>query len=478
MNGNVQTPLGLAVPGTSVAILTQPANTTTQPGTPLATLYAASTTNAATITGASWSGQQITFVLSATPPADIVAGSYIAVSGVTPSTYNSTTEFPWLVVSVSGNNVIVAALTNPGAYSSGGTVATSVLPNPTLTDGNGYWFAYAASGLYTVQVFGPTITTEVYPDQQNGTVAGGSVLSVGLSLPAQLIVSGSPVTTSGTLTGVWANESANRIFSGPSSGAAAAPTFRALVTADLPAGVGTVTSVSATLTVPGIFSSTVTGSPITSSGTLGFSFTLANENANTVFAGPASGSPAPPTFRALVAADLGITIGTAPVFIQAPGVPVTGPLYSSYGAANTIAVFGFYLDRQILFSSMSIYVHDRDSVSTYDFGIYNASGTLVANLGTLAYTSNATFYTKSTVQGNVTLAAGWYYFAQTGSGGGGGDVLQLAGSYVGMYAYALTSATAATGGTLPASITPPSASLSGADTGGNAAFIPNFMLSP
>lgn len=62
----------------------------------------------------------------------------------------------------------------------------------------------------------------------------GTVTSVGLSLPAFITVTGSPVTTSGTLTGTLATQSANRIFAGPTTGAAAAPTFRALVANDIP----------------------------------------------------------------------------------------------------------------------------------------------------------------------------------------------------------------------------------------------------
>lgn len=64
------------------------------------------------------------------------------------------------------------------------------------------------------------------------------VSSVGLSLPSFITVSGSPVTSSGTLTGTLATQTANTTFSGPASGGAAAPTFRALVAADMPAGFG------------------------------------------------------------------------------------------------------------------------------------------------------------------------------------------------------------------------------------------------
>ncbi len=63
----------------------------------------------------------------------------------------------------------------------------------------------------------------------------GSVSSVSLVLPASLFnVTGSPVTASGTLTGVLITQSANTIFAGPTTGSPAAPAFRALVAADVP----------------------------------------------------------------------------------------------------------------------------------------------------------------------------------------------------------------------------------------------------
>lgn len=71
----------------------------------------------------------------------------------------------------------------------------------------------------------------------SATGGGGSVTSVGLSLPSQFTVTGSPVTGSGTLTGTWNSQSANLIFAGPSSGASAAPTFRSMVTGDLPSNI-------------------------------------------------------------------------------------------------------------------------------------------------------------------------------------------------------------------------------------------------
>lgn len=69
------------------------------------------------------------------------------------------------------------------------------------------------------------------------TKGTGTVASVGLSLPAIFSVSGSPVTSSGTLSASLANQNANLVFAGPSTGSPAQPTFRALVAADFPSGV-------------------------------------------------------------------------------------------------------------------------------------------------------------------------------------------------------------------------------------------------
>lgn len=68
-----------------------------------------------------------------------------------------------------------------------------------------------------------------------GGGGSGTVTSAGLSLPNLFSVTGSPVTTSGTIAATLANQFANFVWAGPTSGAAAAPAFRALVGADLPA---------------------------------------------------------------------------------------------------------------------------------------------------------------------------------------------------------------------------------------------------
>lgn len=64
--------------------------------------------------------------------------------------------------------------------------------------------------------------------------AGGrkGVTSVALTVPSIFSVAGSPITDTGTLAISLANQNANVVLAGPTSGGAAAPTFRSLVDAD------------------------------------------------------------------------------------------------------------------------------------------------------------------------------------------------------------------------------------------------------
>jgi hypothetical protein len=159
-----------------------------------------------------------------------------------------------------------------------------------------------------------------------------------LTAPAEFSVAGSPITSSGTLAITKANQNANLGYFGPASGGAAAPTFRAMVTADLPSGVGSVTSVALTFTPSALFSSSVTGSPITSTGTLAITLGLANQSPHTFLGGPASGvSTGPVTARVLVPGDMpgqvAVTFSATPVFDASLGgsftITLTGDVTSS-----------------------------------------------------------------------------------------------------------------------------------------------------
>lgn len=150
-----------------------------------------------------------------------------------------------------------------------------------------------------------------------GDLTSGSLADARLSANVSLFgasVDNAEITNATILFAKWASN-------GCSSGQYPQYNGSAWICGTVTPGSGTVTSVG--LTMPAIFS--VTGSPVTGSGSLAAS--LATQTANLVWAGPSTGSPAAPTFRSLVYNDLptsAAAAGTYPkVTINAQGI-VTG----------------------------------------------------------------------------------------------------------------------------------------------------------
>lgn len=81
------------------------------------------------------------------------------------------------------------------------------------------------------------------------TTTSGTVTSVAITAPSIFSVAGSPITSSGTIALTLASQSANAIFAAP-NGSAGAPTFRALVAADVPTLNQNTIGSAATLTTP------------------------------------------------------------------------------------------------------------------------------------------------------------------------------------------------------------------------------------
>jgi hypothetical protein len=89
------------------------------------------------------------------------------------------------------------------------------------------------------QLQGRTISSTTPTTNQillyNGTNWAPTSTSIALSMPSIFSVSGSPITSlSGTLSASLTTQNANLVFAGPTSGGAAVPTFRALVSNDIP----------------------------------------------------------------------------------------------------------------------------------------------------------------------------------------------------------------------------------------------------
>lgn len=125
---------------------------------------------------------------------------------------------------------LTTGVTGTLPISSGGTGLTTTPANGALDIGNGVGFTRATLTAGS----GITINNTAGAIEIVANNSGGSVTSVALALPSIFTVSGSPVTTAGTLTGTLATQTANLVFAGPNTGVAAAPTFRSLVAADIP----------------------------------------------------------------------------------------------------------------------------------------------------------------------------------------------------------------------------------------------------
>jgi hypothetical protein len=394
---------------------------------------------------------------------------------------------------------------------------------------------------------GITITPSGTNITITATGAGsGTVTSVALTTPSFLSVSGSPITTAGTLAVSLATQSANLVFAGPATGAAAAPTFRSLVSADIPSlnyvssvtgtapivssggltpaisittgnlsdstggsdgitvtgGTGVLVGTSAsiaqqvannsqngylsaanftafstkissisvtspllttggltptlsiqvanstqngyldstdwntfnnkgsvssvTFTGDGTVLSSTPSSPVTTTGTL--TATLNTQTANTILAGPASGSAASPTFRALVRADLPASVAvTAP--IQNPSgaltssyTPVlfgsissdTNNAYDTLTGVYTVPVAGWYTMYVQLEIASTVYsVNDNVQVAIFVNSTDMAAGGLLAPAGVNSVVVKASYAAPFALNDQIVFMS---FFTSAGSG--------------------------------------------------------------
>lgn len=219
----------------------------------------------------------------------------------------------------------------------------AINPGTTLIDGNAVWHNgdwIAFDGTVWDKIDNYELVTSVAGRVGAITLAVADVS--GAAPLASPTFTGIPVTPALSITGLTGAVAGGRFVGATSSGAPVSGTFLVgdsvidrsgaiwiCTTAGTPgtwaeAGGtgGTVTSVG--LSAPAEFS--VTGSPVTGSGTL--TFAKATQAANKVWAGPTSGSVAAPTFRSLVPADL-------PVFLASGGSHAAGIVPDPGSSAGT-----------------------------------------------------------------------------------------------------------------------------------------------
>lgn len=385
----------------------------------------------------------------------------------------------WQVVDNSGN-VKYTVLTTGGVNSFNGRTgavtltssdvdtALGFIPAP-QTSGSSLLYGNGSGGFSNVSI-GSGVSFS--GGTLSATGSGGTVTSIGLSLPSIFSVSGSPVTGAGTLTATLNSETANTFFAAP-NGSAGTPTFRALVVADIPTlnqnTTGTAASVtsatqSAITSIPNLATvGTITtgvwnGTPVANSYLANSSITIngnavslggfttvtaATPNSLTFGTGFTSGSFNGSSAQTINLANSGVTAGT-------------------YGSASVIPVVTVNAQGQI--TSISTQATNAPSYQ----GTWNAltnTPTLTSSVGTQGYYYIVSVAGTTNLDGNALWSVGdWAIF-------GNGKWERIAGSTSESFTSLTTTNLAVTGltgymyangsGNVTASTTIPTSALSG-----------------
>lgn len=172
---------------------------------------------------------------------------------------------------------------------------------PITTSGGGYSLAQLTPGT------GISINNASGAITINGTAQG--VTEVALTTPSHFDVTGSPITSSGTLAISYVSQASNLVLAGPPTGASAPPTYRSLGTADIPQ-ISLVSGVSGTLSM---ISGGTNANLVASAGSVAYSSGAAIALSNVGTAGMpfiSSGSTTPPGFGRLDISSATNVVGT------------------------------------------------------------------------------------------------------------------------------------------------------------------------
>ncbi len=128
--------------------------------------------------------------------------------------------------------LIIPIVTSNGAFGEEGMMVFNTTDNILYYHNGNTWVPASTPQQNITLTAGQNITiTGSFP---NFTISAPNIVSsVGLAMPTMFSVSGSPVTSTGTLTATLATQAAGTVFAGPAA-ATGAPTFRALVASDIP----------------------------------------------------------------------------------------------------------------------------------------------------------------------------------------------------------------------------------------------------
>lgn len=291
------------------------------------------------------------------------------------------------------------------AFAASGTIELG----PTVGGGSGSGVSSLNSLTGALNIVGGTNIT-VTPSGSNITIdatggGSGTVTSVAQTVPSFLSVAGSPVTTSGTLAITLATETANTVFAGPTSGGAVAPTFRALVSGDIPLlpyisttlGTANGLSVSTNTLSLGLSSTSTTGA-LSSTDWNTFNGKQAAGSYITALTGDVTASG--PGSAAATIANLAVTnakIANSTIDLTAK---VTGVLPIANGGTNNSSA---YTAGSIPFSSGTALIQDNTNLNWDNTGKTLALGGVFGAPGTVPYaqTSQRTVTDPSGIDGAI-----------------------------------------------------------------------------
>jgi hypothetical protein len=190
-------------------------------------------------------GTYPSFTVTNTSPdqtVSITGGTGISATGTYPN-FTITNTAPNQVVSITGGGINAVTGTYPNFTVTGtevdGSVTNELQTIANTSDATSHTVTLSSSGGSVKLVEGTNITLATTGTSADGVVTisstggTGTVTSVGLSMPSIFTVTGSPVTTIGTLTASFNSQAANLLFASP-SGASGTPTFRTMTAADIP----------------------------------------------------------------------------------------------------------------------------------------------------------------------------------------------------------------------------------------------------
>lgn len=277
-----------------------------------------------------------------------------------------------------------SALTNIPAASLTGTIAVERLP---LFVGSG---TNHAPGIVPDPGATPGTTRFLREDGTWAVLAGsGTVTSVGLNLPGEFNISGSPVTTNGTLTGAWASQAANKVFAAP-DGSSGTPVFRLLVATDIPAlAASKITSGSFGVPRGGIGITTVAANKILYASALDTIAELTPANSVIINSGnlQLSGDSGSPGNSKYYGTNGSGTKG----FYDLPSTSGITSLNSQTGATQTFATGT---------SGTNFGISSSGNTHTFNLPDASASNRGVVTTGSQTFAGNKTF------NGNVTIGSG------------------------------------------------------------------------